>query len=269
MKKIKISAIVLAGAAMMLFYSQCAKKDVTSITRPGSGKSAGNGSVSERSLEDIDIPDDATPEMIRIYNDVLNPECEIAIIANPNFGSFSSNRVEDTYLCGATDLEDDISVILNDNVFTPDASGQWMTLSEAWKDYYDTDVNVEIKSGATTLTNKIIHVPAPHKAAKLGDGISIERLGNTLTWNADPNNTTDNVILYYYLFDGNGDIIDVDGDMLSDDGSYSLDGILSNPDAKRIYFQLISGNTVSTQVNGKKLLFYIQSVDHHKYDILN
>lgn len=271
MKQAKITTLILVVIALTtaLVNTQCSKKEKMSSnsTQKQNPNANGGDPTAFRTMEDIELPDDASDEMVRIYNDVKNGDYEVAIIANSNFGSFSSSRTEDTYLCGYTQPGDDISITLNGNSFSPDGNGQWMTLNESWPAYYDKDVNVKIKTGSTLLKEANIHVPAPHKAAKLGDGMTIERTGNTLTWTADDDNTTGNIILYYYLYDADGAIIDIDGAMIEDDGSYSLDDILSNTNAKSIYFQLISGNTVSTEINGEGILFYIETVDHHEYSI--
>jgi hypothetical protein len=88
-----------------------------------------------------------------------------------------------------------------------------------------------------------------------------------LVWAPDPDNVLGKVILYYTLFDAGGNMLKEDGELIDDNGSYSIDNIISNPNVKSIYFRLLTGNTTSTLVNGKKLLFSIESYDHHRYEI--
>lgn len=224
-----------------------------------------------RTIADIVIPSDANEEMIRIYNDVQNPDYEVAIIDNPNYGMFSSSQQYDIYLGGMTGIEDEISISLNGNIFTPNPSnGQWQVQGLQFKDYIGTNVQVKIKSGEELLKETSIYVPKAHLTPKLGstNSIDINRTGNTITWEPDLANVSGKIILFYHLYDANDNIIDTDGQMLSEaDGSFTLDPIISDANIKKIQYSLISGNTVSTMVNGKKLLFYINTRDHHEYYI--
>ena len=134
------------------------------------------------------------------------------------------------------------------------------------------NVHVKINSGSTVLTESDIYVPKAHLASKLGEegGAVIGRTGNNLTWTPDNNNVSGKIILFYHLYSDDGKTeLDVDAELLDDDGSFSLDNIISNTNIKKIGFTLISGNTVSTTCNGKKILFHIDTRDHHNYMIFN
>lgn len=264
----KTNRIISAGLVIStaLLFITCDKKTQSVTNTPGPGTaSAGNRSADE--LNTLVAPSDANAEIVRMLADVQNSDHVVAVIANPNFGSYCGTCASDTYLNGGTDPNHDISVTINNTTYHPDPAGQWMTTGTHWSGLYGTDVTVVLKSGTTVLSNSRIHVPKPCLATRLGTNGQIRRTGNTLSWTPDPNNVSGHVLLYYFLFDANGVMIADDGKLLKDNGSYSIDNLLTNSAVASIYFQLITGNTISTTVNGEKLLFYIESADQHKYTV--
>lgn len=233
-------------------------------------KKTGNHSAN-RTIADVEVPEDANEEMIRIFKDVQSPDYEVAIIDNPNYGQFSSTAPGyDILLGGKTNPADKISVELDGTSYSPSADGQWLRQNIVFKDYIGKTVNVKIKSDNNLIVEGNIYVPKAHLASKLGtsNSLNINRTGNTITWISDPNNSTGKVILYYQLFDGSGGIITSDATMIDDNaGSFCIDNIISGSNTKSIIFSLITGNTLSCIINTKKLLFYINTRDHHEYFI--
>lgn len=223
--------------------------------------------VGSRDIADLTLPEDATEEMTRVFNDIQNANYVLSITANPNYGIYCSTCLSDTYLNGVTEINDDISLKINSTNYIPDNNGQFLITNSAWQDLYDSDVDVEIKSGTTTLKSTTMHAPKRCLVNRLGTNGIISRTGNTLNWTPDSNNSVGYVIIYYYLFDSNNEMLENDAELVVDDGSFSIDNIISDNNVSTIYFQVIRGNTTSTTVNGEKLLFIIESIDHHRYQI--
>jgi hypothetical protein len=269
MKNIRLLMLVGLVMTMGILFITCnkGKTDPHVVNKNNLKNPTGTGNTAAREISELELPQDATEEMARIFNDIIDAEHVVAITANPNYGVYCSTCLSDTYLNGVTELADDISIIINENMYTPDDNGQFLIYNSSWPGLYDSNVDVEIKSGSTQLSSVTMHVPKRCLVTKLGTNGMIARSGNTLSWTPDQNNAVGYVILYYYLFDEDGDMIDTDGELLDDDGSFSIDNIISNTDVKSIYFQIITGNTTSTTVNNKKLLFIIESIDHHRYNI--
>jgi len=265
MKTILNAGLICAG---LIFNSGC-KKEIKS-SDSSSTTELGSGYNSSRTIKDVVMPADANAEMIRIYEDLQDPDYEVAIIDNPNYGKFSLNPGYDIILLGKTLPTDNISIVLNDNTFSATTDGQWFLQNSSLKSYIGKNVEVKIMQGTSLLVDKTVYVTKAHLASKLGApaALSIGRTGNTITWASDASNLSGKIILFYQLYDASNVLFDSDAKLLNDsDGSYNLDGTLANTSIARIQFSLISGNTVSTMVNGKKLLFYINTRDHHEYSV--
>ena len=270
--KTYILSSAVAGLIISLTFSSCSK-DAKSTTN-GDGKSENPVNVhSQRTLGDYEIPAGSSPELQRIYDDVLDADYEVAIIDNVNFGKSSSTPENDIILSGKTLSSDNISIVLNNTSYSPRSGtdGQWWVQGDnSLRNYIDADVNVRIESAGAVLKDATIHVPKSHVATKLGDArsLTIGRTGNTLRWTPDGANSTGKVILQYFLYsDDENALIEVDGRLLDDNGSYNIDDIIAPTSVQKIFFKLISGNTVSANVNGKKLVFYITTMDQHEYFI--
>lgn len=218
------------------------------------------------------LPENMSAEMTRVYNAIQDADYEVAIIDNPNYGSFSSNPGEDIIMSGMTEPDDNISISLNGILYTPATNGQWLRQDIKFKDYIGKNVNVVIKAGNDIVESRDIYVSKAHLVNPLIDEnqTGIYRTGNTLSWT--PDNSADAqgyVILLYRLYNGDSEIIETDAIALEDNGSYNIDALLSNTVVTRIGFELISGNAVAAMINDKKLLFYINTRDHHMYRINN
>lgn len=266
MKNIRILLMLSLVVGSGIIFITCNKVKTEPLTvKTDSGNGAGNAAA--REISSLELPENATEEMIRIFDDIENVDHVVSINANPNFGVYCSSCSSDIYLNGVTKTSDDVSIQINDASYTPDAEGQFLIYNSSWSGLFGTDVDIEIKSGNTSLLSTTMHVPEKCLVNQLGTNGIISRTGNTLTWESDPYNVAGHVILYYYLFGEDGSIISDDGQLIEDDGSFSIDDIISNTDVKSIYFQVSTGNTASTMVNSEKFLFMIQSIDHHRYTI--
>jgi hypothetical protein len=264
MKKTLIICIPVLAITVLFF---ACKKDETKLDIKQTSGSGNPANVAARTLYDVEIPGWATPELVRVYNDVKGPDYEIAIIDNANYGEFSPYPENEVYICGATPADDAITVELNGSSFSPRSDGQWFNHGLSWKDYFNKDVSVTIKSGGVDVAQQTIHVPAAHLGSiPLDEQGALLRSNALLTWNPDNNNTLGYVVVHYRLYK-DGECIVQDADVVQDNtGSFDFGSILAaNPQATEIYFQLIAGNTVSTVVNDHKILFYIATYDHHRF----
>ena len=218
------------------------------------------------------LPDDINSEGERISNDVFDPKYTIAVIDNPNFGTFSSTPEYDIIFGGKS--PSNIKIKLNGDEYTPSTNGQWFGQGIEYKNYYGKNVLVEIFENDNLLESSSIYVPRPILTNKLGSVGSqeISRTGNTLTWDADnTGNSSNKVALIYYLYDNNNigseeGLYERNLLLLDNNGLYNLDGILADTECKKIYFRLVNGSTVSCNVNGsEKLLVHISTFNHHEY----
>lgn len=224
---------------------------------------------SQQTKSTFTIPTDANEETVRIINDITDADYEVGIIDNPNYGLYSYKPEYDIYINGMTRVEDNITIKLNGVEYSGSpVDGQWMSQGMVFRNYIGTNVNVEILSGSTILKQASIYVPKAHLVAKLGDEgtIRINRVGNVISWSPDNASTTGKIVLYYKTYNVDGVLLETTGLIINDaSGSYNIDSILANTEVKKIAFTLVSGNAISTMVNGKKLLFQISTRDQHEY----
>ena len=129
-KQIKESLII---SCLVFLLTSCNKENAKNHNGLGTVKSS--PSSSNRSIADVVIPENANAEMIRVYNDIQNPDYEIAIIDNPQYGSFGFSPGYNIILSGKTRPSDEISVSLNDDIFSPSADGQWFLQNISLKSY--------------------------------------------------------------------------------------------------------------------------------------
>lgn len=227
-----------------------------------------SGSLSAAEIiQNMKLASNLDPEATRVYNDVLRPKYTVAIIDNPNFGRFSPTPEYDVCISGKSKNEVRIKV---DEVEYAPYDGQWLKQSIEFKNYYGKTVNIEIKSGAFTMS-KSIYIPKQILVKQLSkpSSLNITRSNNVLRWTPDVNNKNQRVALFYDLYDnaeiGHDGLYKRDILILDDNGEYNIDHILADKKCKKIYFRMISGNTTSAIINGEKLLFHISSHDHHEY----
>lgn len=251
------------GVSLMISFVSCKKETVVKETEkstPMSVMDVINGVGTSLVLDG---------ELNRIYQDVLNPDYQLGINDNPNFGQFSSTSEYDIFIGGKT--PENVKVKLNGSEYVPYGQGSWLKQGIEFKEYFGKNVTVEIFDGNTWDSHQV-YVPKQVLATKLGEPQSqiISRTGNDLHWTPDANSTTGKIALDYTLYDN--DEVGSESGMykrdiliLDDNGTFSLDEILADNNCKKIYFTMVTGNTVSRIINGKKLLFSIASYDHHEY----
>ena len=151
-----IISFSLVFVAVML--NSIRKKEIKGSGSSDSGKiveSCTNYSTA-RTLQDNILPSDANAEMVKINNDIQNPDFKVAIIDNPNYGKFSLTPMYDIMLSGKTDPGDNASIALNDNVVSQSLNGQWFLQKISLKSYIGAEVNVKIKQSSTLLAEQNI-----------------------------------------------------------------------------------------------------------------
>ncbi len=205
----------------------------------------------------------------RIVDDAMDYDYSVGVIDNPNYGKFGLDPAYDVYLGGAT--PNDIKISLNGTEYAAQSNGQWAKNGIEFKNYFGTKVKINISDSKNSQAYEV-YVPTHALAKKLGMPQSqyINRTGNVLTWTPDPLNKTGKVALYYHLCTGdNGDTWFANNVLLLDDnGSFSLDDVLSDTKTTKINFMLITGNVVSfITKDNKKLICFIRSCDSHEYFI--
>lgn len=260
MKSIILSMFVL------VFLASCSKD----ITTDGSNNTSSENKVKSGSelIKSLTPPPGLNDEALRIFNDVQDPDYVIAIIDNPNFGKFSSSPQNDIYIAGRS--ENNVVLNIEDESYTPDVNGQWLSQSIDFKEYFGKTIEVTLSKEEEVISSEI-YVTEPILVSKLGDENTniISRSGNELTWTPDPNNTSGYIALYYKLYNDEDitnleSIYSSDILLLEDNGSFNIDYLLSE-ECRRIYLNIVSGNTVSGQLDGNKYLFQISTNDHHEY----
>lgn len=224
-------------------------------------------------LQALSLTQDLSAEDRRVYNDLLNPDYTFGIIDNLNFGHFGTSQNFPIYLSGQT--ESNVTLILNNQALNPRQNGDWFLRDNQLKSYFGTDVDIDISiDGQNYQAMRYIPVPVQIQDLSKNSSIYIERTGNTLQWTVDPLSPVQKIALYYTLYSnyeyGSGNGAYSNGILLLDNnGSYDLAPLLRENAAKRISFQVASGNTFSFQHGQSKYLFNIASVDHHEYLVRN
>lgn len=215
-------------------------------------------------FKDLNLLSDENQEVIRILNDINNPKYEIAIIDNPNYGEFSNAPEYDIMISGAS--KPNISIEIDGNTYLPSPEGQWLKQNIDFKQYYGKEVTINITNGNDIFEFQR-YIPNPILVNRLSDNESnvIERNDNELNWIPDSNNPSGKISLLYHLYDNEDNIYKSDAILLEDDGNFSIDEIIEDLNCHKIYFQVISGNTVSVNFQEEKLLFHISTYDHHEY----
>lgn len=254
--------ILILGLAVTLLASSCQKNSLSSDKR---GKSNPVAKLSRDGLNS---------EGLRIADAIDKYDYEVAIVDNPNYGLFSQNAESDIYIAGRSDVS--LTVTINGAQFQPvDADGHWWKQDIALKNFFGQTVTVHLEDNADGSSHDAtLYIPTQLQASKLsiGDGVEINRTGNTLNWNPDPDNPTGKAVIYYTLYDnddyaGNSGFISSDADIVDDNGSLNIDYLISDPQVKRINFIIGRGNATSFVANGHKVLFDIRSCDSHEYII--
>lgn len=243
---------------------------VLSSCKKDSVKTDNNVKTTEQIIKNFVMPSGINDEAKRIINDVTEPDYTIAITDNPNYGKFSSTPWADIMLAGKS--PSDIIIKLDGNTYTPvNDDGMWFVQSADLKQYYGKNVEINIKDSDSSY-NFNLYIPKPVLVNQLSPAQSqvITKSDNVLTWDIDENNTSDKVAFFYELYDNEDVSSSVapykrDILLLDNNGNYNIDNLIDN-NCKRIFFRMITGNTASfINKDGKKILFYIASFDHHEY----
>lgn len=220
-------------------------------------------------ISNFTLPADANEEVTRIAEAIVNPDYTFGITDNPNYGKYSSSPEYDIYMSGSTPPS--VGLKLDGNVINQ-ANGQWLHQSIDYKQYFEKSVDIEITNNGVIEYSGSVYVPKPAITPLLSPDLHINRTGNTITWEVDQNYPANKIALAYSLHrtaDLNNltDEIDRGVLLIDNNGSFSIDQLLTNTEAHKVYFRLVSGNAVGVEINGEKVLFAIKTYDHHVYAI--
>ncbi|KAB2813973.1 hypothetical protein [Phaeocystidibacter luteus] len=235
--------------------------------------------VSWALIQNTDVEGEVNPELERMYDAIVNPDFELSIYDNSSFGVHSTDRGSDLILSGKLPLSG-VSLELNGNVFIPnELDGKGFLYSGVnLNQYYGKQVQIRLIHSGGVLLDETRYFPNQAIVSRLsstGESTISTMDSHTLMWTPDPNNTSEKVALHYELFDYSQEDEERFGDLpfekrvivLEDDGSFSIDDLISTPDCQMIFFEFISGNTFAKDVQGEKLLISIVSFDSHEYNI--
>lgn len=218
-------------------------------------------------IANYSLPADANAEVRRIAEAVQSPDYTFGITDNPNYGIFSSTPEYGVFMSGST--PNTIGLQL-DGISIDQSNGQWLQQGLVFKQFYGKTVEVVITNNGIVQVIDSIYVPEPALTPVLGSNLHISRSGNVLSWEADQNNPANKISLVYSLYNS-ADIGDISGEIkrgvlvIDNNGSYSIDHLLSDLAVKKIYFRLVSGNALAAEIDGNKILFSIKTYDQHIY----
>lgn len=207
-------------------------------------------------------------ETQRLAGVLTDTKFTMAAHANANFGTLQEGYAY--YLSGK--VPTNISLNLQGNTYNPNLDGQLLTehypeLSEIW----NKTQTFQISEGAN-FKNYSLHVPRVITVRMLSDNnyLNINRTGNTLNWEADSNNASTLVMLQCRLYDrieNEGNVIKDETLFLPDNGSYNIDHLLADANAKSIFLMITRGTAVDFASQEGKIDFRFQATDAHYYNI--
>lgn len=250
MKKI---AILLP---FLLLWASCQKDNVLN-----------NAADSFKSVHELSEAINLNTETKRLADVLQNNKFTMAAHANANFGNLSKEYAY--YLSGKAPTN--VSLNLLGNIYRPNSEGQLLTqhypeLATVW----GTQKKFQIKTNINTIDYDL-YVPKAITAKMLSDNtLNISRKGNNLNWEADAKNASTLVMLQYRLYDhieNEGNIIKDEFLFLPDNGSYNIDHLLTDPNAKSIWLMLTRGTAVDFMTQEGKINFRFQANDAHYYNI--
>ncbi|MBK8474254.1 MAG: hypothetical protein IPL33_19945 [Sphingobacteriales bacterium] len=207
-------------------------------------------------------------ETKRLADVLQNNKFTVGAIANANFGSLPLDIAY--YVSGKTPAN--ISINLQNKTYTPTAEGQYMQeYSPELNTIWGSQQTFQISDGSNTQSYSL-YVPKTITMNKLlhDQSLNISRAGNNLTWQADPNNASKLVMLQcrvYNQIENEGDIIEDKILFLPDNGSYNIDHLLTNPNAKSIFLMITRGTAVDFVSQEGKINFRFQANDAHYYNL--
>ena len=219
-------------------------------------------------------------EMVQMYTS-MNYEIRLGAKANLGLVPSRDKRYQLTGSIPGT-YPNPVSIILptgtyqlNQQVSIDGGSkNQVFVRSGVFDQLYSTNVPVTLLDGRDSYSGVIYSSP-PLVARKLtqGSSIHINRTGNTMTWNADPNNAI-GILLQYKLYSSSdltnpASLMQINYINVPDNGSYNIDNLLSDPNVKAIDIGLYRGNAVefTSSSTGKNFVIDIISTDFHIYFI--
>ncbi len=208
-------------------------------------------------------------ETKRLADVLQDNKFTVGAIANANFGSLQEGFAH--YLSGKAPTAN-LSVNLQGKIYTPDVEAQFRNprypeLNTIW----GSQQTFQISDGSNTQSYSL-YVPKTITMNKLlhDQSLNISRAGNNLTWQADPNNASKLVMLQcrvYNQIENEGDIIEDKILFLPDNGSYNIDHLLTNPNAKSIFLMITRGTAVDFVSQEGKINFRFQANDAHYYNL--
>jgi hypothetical protein len=219
-------------------------------------------------LNGIQMPNNASPEMKRIYYTLQSYDYQVYVIDNA-MSEVVAPEGRDTMVSGKTEPSDGISVQLDDTIISARANGQWLSATEAFRRFYGNFVNIKIMSGKEIIKEGRFYIPKRQIAKLTGEYTpeGLSRNGASFTWTPDKDDPCGKIFLRYMQYDQAGKIIGSGVKILDNNGSYKLDEELKDAAIKRIDLDLISGNWIAANLMGRKLVFAFETVNFHEYEI--
>ncbi|MBK8474358.1 MAG: hypothetical protein IPL33_20515 [Sphingobacteriales bacterium] len=188
--------------------------------------------------------------------------------SNANFGNLSDDY--GYYIMGK--LPANITISLQGKTYVPDGPNTQIFSNEPTiKASFGKTETFQISDGSNTQSYSL-YVPKTITMNKLlhDQSLNISRAGNNLTWQADPNNASKLVMLQcrvYNQIENEGDIIEDKILFLPDNGSYNIDHLLTNPNAKSIFLMITRGTAVDFVSQEGKIGFVFRADDAHYYNL--
>lgn len=263
MKNINLKSVLLLAIGLLIFIYSCKK----TVTNEGT---TGNNYV-QMLARTVSIVSDLNPEGQRIFNDIKNAKYNLTVMCSYNFGNTQSNN--NPYIFGGT-TPTNFSIEIDGNQYSPAQNGGWYRPGSEFESFFGKNIEVKVnkKNSSDEIVKKIYYPQEIHftQLSTVGE-LYINRVGNTIAWNTDNQNPSGQVVLSYKCFD-NDNLSSIDGIVsedilvLDDNGNYNIDGIISNPEIKRIELELGRGNgfSINDAENGNTF-FNIKSSDFHTY----
>lgn len=187
--------------------------------------------------------------------------------ANANFGSLQEGYAY--YLSGTAPTNASFGV--QGETYRPNTDGQLLRHYPELSTVWGSQQTFQISDGSNTQSYSL-YVPKAITMNKLlhDQSLNISRAGNNLTWQADPNNSSTLVMLQcrvYNQIENEGDIIEDKILFLPDNGSYNIDHLLTNPNAKSIFLMITRGTAVDFVSQEGKIGFVFRADDAHYYNL--
>lgn len=214
-------------------------------------------------LTDYSLNDDAQ----QVYDDASASEYELAVVNTSNFGEQKNRKLAgvargygSVTISGQTynaNLEPDNFMLYEQDGFS-NMYGQ----------------NVELSAGSEYVSFYSPEVLAANKVSTSNDGWEITSGGShELTWNEDPSNPTEKVVIYYVIYEGDNmssGELDSDYIVTEDDGTYDISSLVNEPGAASLYINIGRGNGAKFASGEEEsyTFFNVRSSDHHYYQII-